>query len=160
RKLCSRPNFPRFLAALDHSHLSLQLFPNGSPSGAGPTSRSSRLTIRNWLPVCNNGQLPRSRFGNSCMRKRIIGAALLLVRLSAAQDSLHVYYYGGETVEQINISGVTVTLSLKDNGKFNQVALYVDNRSPESVNVIPANITIHQSAPKEKDLALKADAEV
>ena len=94
------------------------------------------------------------------MRKGIIGAALLLVRLSAAQDSLHVYYYGGETVEQMNIGGVTVTLSVKDNGKFNQVALYVDNRSPDSVNVIPAGITLHQIAPKEKDLALKSDAEV
>jgi hypothetical protein len=60
----------------------------------------------------------------------------------------------------MNIGGVTVTLSLKDNGKFNQVAMYVDNRSPESANVIPGNISVHQSAPKEKDLTLKSDAEV
>jgi len=71
-----------------------------------------------------------------------------------------VYYYGGESIEQINIGGVTVTLTLKDNVKFNQVGVYVDNRSSESVNVIPSNFTLHQNAPKDKDLAMKSDQEV
>jgi hypothetical protein len=55
---------------------------------------------------------------------------------------------------------VTVTLTLKDNGRLNQVALYVDNRSSESVNVIPANVALHQNTPKDKDLAAKSDQEV
>jgi PDZ domain len=84
----------------------------------------------------------------------------LLARFAAAEDSLHVYYYGGESIEQINFGGVTVTLSLKDNGKLNQVAVYVDNRSPDAVNVIPANFTLHQNMPKDKDLPMKSDQKV
>ncbi|SRR6266550_2591583 len=94
------------------------------------------------------------------MRRGLACFLFLLVRLAAAEDSLHVYYYGGESIEQINIGGVTVTLSLKDNIKFNQVGVYVDNRSSESVNVIPSNFRLHQSAPKDKDLAMKSDQEV
>jgi len=95
-----------------------------------------------------------------CMRNGTCIFIFALLRLAAAQDTLHVYYYGGESIEQMNISGVTVTLSAKDNGRFNQVAIYVDNRSSDSVNVIPGNIALHQSAPKEKELALKPDQEV
>jgi len=94
------------------------------------------------------------------MRRGLVCFAFLLAPLAAAEDSLHVYYYGGESIEQINIGGVTVTLSLKDNIKFNQVGVYVDNRSSESVNVIPSNFRLHQSAPKDKDLAMKSDQEV
>jgi len=84
----------------------------------------------------------------------------MVARFAAAEDSLHVYYYGGEAIEQMNIGGVTVTLTLKDAGRLNQVAVYVDNRSSESVNVIPANIALHQNAPKDKDLAPKSPQEV
>jgi len=94
------------------------------------------------------------------MRRGLVCFVFLLVRLATAEDSLHVYYYGGESIEQINIGGVTVTLTLKDNVKFNQVGVYVDNRSSESVNVIPLNFTLHQSTPKDKDLAMKSDQEV
>lgn len=94
------------------------------------------------------------------MRRTLVCIVFLLTRLAVAEDSLHVYYYSGESIEQINIGGVTVTLTLKDNVKFNQVGVYVDNRSPESVNVIPSNFTLHQSAPKDKDLAMKSDQEV
>jgi len=94
------------------------------------------------------------------MRRAIVFVTFLMTRVTVAEDPLHVYYYGGESIEQMNLGGVTVTLSLKDNGRFNQVALYVDNRSSESVNVIPANVALHQNAPKDKDLALKSDQEV
>ncbi len=94
------------------------------------------------------------------MRRGLVCLAFLLAPLAAAEDSLHVYYYGGESIEQINIGGVTVTLSLKNNIKFNQVGVYVDNRSSESVNLIPSNFRLHQSAPKDKDLAMKSDQEV
>ena len=67
-----------------------------------------------------------------CMRNGTCIFIFALLRLAAAQDTLHVYYYGGESIEQMNISGVTVTLSVKDNGRFNQVAIYVDNRSSEA----------------------------
>src|SRR5215470_13715012 len=111
--------------------------------------------------VCNNYQLPHAKsFGDMCMRRAVVILVAVLARLAAAQDSLHVYYYVGQSIEQMSIGGVTVTLSVKDNGRFNQVAVYVDNRSSESVNVIPANITLHQSAPKGKDLNLKSDQEV
>src|SRR5215470_9243256 len=111
--------------------------------------------------VCNNYQLPHAKsFGDMCMRRAVVILVAVLARLAAAQDSLHVYYYVGQSIEQMSIGGVTVTLSVKDNGRFNQVAVYVDNRSSESVNVIPANITLHQSAPKGKDLNLKPDVEV
>ena len=62
-----------------------------------------------------------------------------------AEDPLHVYYYNGETIEQVMLRNVTVTLSLQDTGKFNQLALYVDNRSSDAVNVIPASFALHQS---------------
>ena len=94
------------------------------------------------------------------MRRGLVCFLFLLARLAAAEDSLHVYYYGGESIEQINIGGVTVTLRLKDNGKLNQVAVYVDNRSPDAVNLIPANFTLHQNTPKDKDLAMKSDQQV
>jgi len=107
------------------------------------------------------GTFPRSmNFPGLHMRIGIACFVFLLARFAAAEDSLHVYYYGGEAIEQMNIGGVTVTLTLKDTGRLNQVAVYVDNRSSESVNVIPANITLHQNAPKDKGLAAKSDQEV
>jgi hypothetical protein len=33
----------------------------------------------------------------------------------------------------------------------------VDNRSPDAVNVIPANFALHQSTPKEEEMALKSE---
>src|SRR5262245_29364313 len=101
-----------------------------------------------------------SSSGDFPMRRAIVFVTFLMTRVTVAEDPLHVYYYGGDSIEQMNLGGVTVTFSLKDNGRFNQVALYVDNRSSESVNVIPANVAIHQNAPKDKDLALKSDQEV
>ncbi len=94
------------------------------------------------------------------MYRGFIFFALLLPRLVAAEDSLHVYYYNGETIEQASVRGVTVTVTLKDTGKLNQVAAYVDNSSPDAVNVIPSNFTLHQSAPKDEDLAVKSEQEV
>src|SRR5436305_4374850 len=104
------------------------------------------------------GTFPRSmNFPGFHMRIGIACFVFLLARFAAAEDSLHVYYYGGEAIEQMNIGGVTVTLTLKDTGRLNQVAVYVDNRSSESVNVIPVNITLHQNTPADKDLAMKSD---
>lgn len=91
---------------------------------------------------------------------KAIVCLFLLSSFALAEDTLHVYYYGGESIEQMNIGGVTVTISLKDNDRFNQVAIYVDNRSSDSVNVIPTDITLHQGSPKEKDLTLKSAQEV
>ena len=90
------------------------------------------------------------------MRRGLVCLAFLLAPLAAAEDSLHVYYYNGETIEQASVRGVTVTVTLKDTGKLNQVAAYVDNSSPDAVNVIPSNFTLHQSAPKDEDLAVKS----
>jgi PDZ domain len=86
--------------------------------------------------------------------------ALVLARTAYAQDSLHVYYYNGESIEQMSIKGVMLTMSMKDTGRLNQVAVYVDNSSSDAVNVIPSNFTLHQNAPKNEDLTLKSQQEV
>jgi PDZ domain len=122
--------------------------------GFGGIAISFPCAIMSTFPQARNSP------GDLCMRRTFVCIVFLLTRLAAAEDSLHVYYYSGESIEQINIGGVTVTLTLKDNVKFNQVGVYVDNRSSESVNVIPSNFTLHQSTPSDKDLAMKPDQEV
>src|SRR6266566_2271667 len=94
------------------------------------------------------------------MRRALIFVSLLLASHAMAQDSLHVYYYNGESIEQMSLRGVTVTVTLKDTGKLNQVAVYVDNGSSDAVNVIPANIAIHQNSPTDEDLRMKSEQEV
>src|SRR5947207_4512224 len=94
------------------------------------------------------------------MRRVLILFALLVTRLSASENALHVYYYNGESIEQMRVGAVTVTVTLKDTGKLNQVAVYVDNGSADAVNVIPANVTLHQNAPKDEDLRMKSEQEV
>jgi len=94
------------------------------------------------------------------MFRGIVVSLLLLTGLAAAEDPLHVYYYNGETIEQMTLRNVTVTLSLEDTGRFHQLAVYVDNGSTDAVNVIPSNFVLHQSMPKGKDLALKSEQEI
>jgi hypothetical protein len=94
------------------------------------------------------------------MYRGFIFFALLLSRLAIAQNSLHVYYYKGETIEQASVRGVTVSVTLKDTGRSNQVAAYVDNSSSDAVNVIPSNFVLHQTAPKDEDLSVKSEQEV
>jgi len=94
------------------------------------------------------------------MRRALIFFALLLAKQATAEDSLHVYYYNGESIEQMSLRGVTVTVTLKDTGKLNQVAVYVDNGSSDAVNVIPSNIALHQNSPKDEDLRMKSEQEV
>ncbi len=84
----------------------------------------------------------------------------LLTATCFAEDPLHVYYYNGETIEQMNLRGVTVTISLDDTGKFNQLAIFVDNSSSDAVNVLPSSFTLHQTTPKEADLGLKSEQEI
>ena len=87
-------------------------------------------------------------------------SVFLLSGISAGQDSLHVYYYGGETIEQLTVRGVTVSISLADGGKFNQVAVCVDNASTDAVNVLASSFALHQTAPKDEELALKPEQDV
>ena len=94
------------------------------------------------------------------MHRGFICFALLISQFAAAQNSLHVYYYNGETIEQASVRGVSVSITLKDTGKLNQVAAYVDNTSSDAVNVIPSNFVLHQTAPKDEDLAVKSEQEV
>ena len=54
---------------------------------------------------------------------RLIILLWLLTGLTFAEDPLHVYYYSGETIEQLTVRGVTVTISLNDTGKLNQLAV-------------------------------------
>ena len=90
----------------------------------------------------------------------VVSFLLLTGAVAVAEDPLHVYYYNGETIEQMTLRNVTVTVSLEDTGRFNQLAVYVDNRSSDAVNVIPASFALHQSTPKDGDLTLKSDQEI
>jgi hypothetical protein len=94
------------------------------------------------------------------MLRVIVVFLFVFCGVAVADDQLHVYYYNGETIEQMTLRNVTVTLSLQDTGRFNQLAVYVDNSSADAVNVIPANFALHQNAPKQKDLALKSEQEI
>lgn len=94
------------------------------------------------------------------MLRGIVVSLFMLCGVAFADDPLHVYYYNGQTIEQMTLRNVTVTLSLEDTGRFNQLAVYVDNGSADAVNVIPANFVLHQSAPKDEDLSLKSEQEI
>ncbi|MGE5114782.1 MAG: hypothetical protein ACM3JB_28300, partial [Acidobacteriaceae bacterium] len=94
------------------------------------------------------------------MLQRLIVLVCLWTGLAWAEDPLHVYYYNGETIEQVTVQGVTVTISLNDTGKFNQLAVFVSNSSSDAVNVLPSSFTLRQTSPKEVDLALKSEAEI
>lgn len=94
------------------------------------------------------------------MLRRLIILLCVLVGPAFAEDPLHVYYYDGETIEQLTIRGVTLTISLNDTGKFNQLAVFVDNSSSDAVNVLPSSFTLHQTGPKDLELALKSEQEI
>lgn len=109
--------------------------------------------------MCNNSVLPFVYLGTR-MWQRLIVLVCLLTGLASAEDPLHVYYYNGETIEQLTVRGVTVTISLNDTGKFNQLAVFVSNSSPDAVNVLPSSFTLRQTSPKDVDLALKSESEI
>lgn len=79
---------------------------------------------------------------------------------SVSQQSLHVYYYNGECIEQLNIDGIAVSVTFKDLGKINQTAVYVANDSSDAVNVIPSNFGLHQNSPNDEDLAVRSPQEI
>lgn len=94
------------------------------------------------------------------MLHRVVILLLLLTSVACAEDPLHVYYYNGETIEQLTLRGVTVTISLNDTGKFNQLGVFVSNSSPDAVNVLPSSFTLRQTSPTDVDLALKSESEI
>jgi PDZ domain-containing protein len=94
------------------------------------------------------------------MFRSVVGCVLLFTGIAAAKAPLHVYYYNGEAIEQMTVRGVTVSVSLEDTGKLNQLAVYVDNGSSDAVNVIPANFVLHQTKPLEAELSLKSEQEI
>ena len=94
------------------------------------------------------------------MLQRLILFIWLLAGMAWAEDPLHVYYYNGETIEQLTLRGVTVTISLNDTGKFNQLGVFVSNSSSDAVNVLPSSFALRQTSPNEVDLALKSESEI
>lgn len=82
---------------------------------------------------------------------------LTLLARAAAQDSLRVYYVDGQALEQRTDNGITVTVNLNEKNKANWLTVYVVNDSNDAVNVIPTNITIHETSPKEEDLKLRTE---
>lgn len=94
------------------------------------------------------------------MLQRLIILLCLFTGVACAEDPLHVYYYNGETIEQLTIRGVTITISLNDTGKFNQLGVFVSNASADAVNVLPSSFTLRQTNPKDVDLGLKSEPEI
>lgn len=88
-------------------------------------------------------------------------ALILFVEACAmAQDTLHVYFENGAAIEQLTNSGVTVMVSLVDTGHLNRVKVCVVNGSNQAINVLPEQINLHQTAPKEEDLRVKSQQEL
>ena len=82
---------------------------------------------------------------------------LTLLARSVAQDPLRVYYVDGQALEQRTENGITVTVNLNEKNKANWLTVYVVNDSNDAVNVIPTNITVHQTSPKAEDLKLRTE---
>jgi hypothetical protein len=87
-------------------------------------------------------------------------ALLVLVNgwsVAVTEDSLRVYYVKGEPVEQITNDGITVMVSHFDEGKLNRIKIIVINNSPEAVNVVPSQILLHETSPKDEELKIKSE---
>ncbi|MGA9390766.1 MAG: PDZ domain-containing protein [Candidatus Sulfotelmatobacter sp.] len=82
---------------------------------------------------------------------------LTLLARAVAQDPLRVYYVDGQALEQRTENGITVTVNLNEKNKANWLTVYVVNDSNDAVNVIPTNITVHQTSPKAEDLRLRTE---
>jgi PDZ domain len=91
---------------------------------------------------------------------RTLVVALLLTGVAFGEDPLHIYYYSGQVIEQLSVRNVTVSLSLAEAERVNQIAVFVDNRSSDAVNVLPENFAVHQGLPKDQDLAAKSQQEI
>jgi hypothetical protein len=90
---------------------------------------------------------------------RLALALLLLTTAASAENTLRVYYEGGDTMEQISDNGLTLTVTLRDTGKENWLWVYISNKSNDAVNLIPSNIVQHQSSPKDEELRMKSERE-
>ena len=95
------------------------------------------------------------------------GLVLLLASVSvlsgpayAEEPALHVYFEAGDTMEQVTDHDVTLTVTHRDTGKENWVWIYVANHSNGAVNLIPADIALHQSSPKDEELRMKTEKEI
>jgi hypothetical protein len=77
--------------------------------------------------------------------------------VAVTEDPLRVYYVKGEPIEQITNDGVTVMISHFDTGKLNRIVICAINNSPEAVNVIPAQILLRETAPKNEQLRIKSE---
>lgn len=87
-------------------------------------------------------------------------AVTILTGCVAAQDDLSVYYEDGATIERISREGVTVMVSLVDTGKLNKLKVCVDNRSSDAINIVPEQVTVHQSSPKDEYLEAKSQRDL
>jgi len=90
---------------------------------------------------------------------RLTFALLLLTVVAAAENPLRVYYESGDTMEQVTENGMTLTVTLRDTGKENWLWVYISNKSNDAVNLIPANISLHQNSPKDENLRMKSERE-
>jgi len=86
-------------------------------------------------------------------------AFLLFTAVAAAEKPLRVYYESGDIMEQVTDNGLTLTVTLRDTGKENWLWVYISNKSNDAVNLIPANINLHQNSPKDEDLRMKSERE-
>jgi membrane-associated protease RseP (regulator of RpoE activity) len=97
-------------------------------------------------------------------RLRIFNATLAAIALvtgsAVAQDDLRVYYQSGAPVEQISRDGVTVMVSLVDTGKLNKVKVCVVNDSNNAINIVPDQVRVHQSSPKDEYLEVRSQRDL
>ena len=98
------------------------------------------------------------------MNKRVVlllTLILLFASLTQAEEpTVHVYFEAGDTMEQITDRAVTVTVTRRDTWKENWFWIYYSNHSNGAVNLIPADITLHQNAPKDENLRMKTEKEI
>jgi hypothetical protein len=76
---------------------------------------------------------------------------------AVTEDPLRVYYVKGEPIEQITNDGLTVMISHFDTGKLNRIVICAINNSPEAVNVVPSQIMLRETAPKDEQLRIKSE---
>lgn len=128
-----------------------------------PCSESKTLVIHPFCGIMIAFPCSGRRCPEIAMNKYLVFLVAIFVgsaQVSLAQGTLRAYYEGGDAMEQITDHGVTLTVTLRDNAKENWIWIYVANDSNDAVNIIPANIKLHQNLPKEEDLRMKTEREL
>src|SRR5579864_9101676 len=98
---------------------------------------------------------------------KLYAVLIALATLAAGQDTTTVaprnplvYYVDGKAFQQIAEDDVRVTVSLETEGKANWLTVYIENGSSKALNILPRQIRLHQSSPKDEELRMKSEREL